>query len=175
MTYTAEIESMFMEVNELMNQGSYTEAKERLSDLLEQEPGYGRAHNHMAWLYETQLKDSAKAAYHYRLALKFAPDYLPVYLNYIWFLFDQSQMKAHRALIAEAMTVNGINKPALLNELGRSEEVAGNFRAAAKHYKHAIAKSLNTDEIEVFKHNIKRVLGKLSLLDRVILWLSANS
>lgn len=151
-----------------MNDGNYIDAKNELTALLADEPGYGRAHNHLGWLYENQIRDNAKADYHYGLALKFAPDYVPVYLNYIWFLFEQGQLEKHRALIDTAMAVAGVCDAALLNELGRSDEISGNFRSAARNYKRAVDKSIVAEELEVFQNNRKRALSKLSLIDRLV-------
>lgn len=169
MTNIAFVENLFMEANALMNEQQFAEAKTQLEALLEIEPGYGRAHNHMAWLYENQLQNAEKAGYHYKLALKFAPDYLPLYLNYIWFLFEQGRYEAHRELIEKASKLAGVNQAALANELGRSAEISGAMAKAAAQYARAAELSMNTEEIAVYQANAKRAKSKLSLLQRLVL------
>src|SRR6188474_1601647 len=71
--YLAEL--YFMEATELLIDWKYAEAKKKLEEIVELEPGYGRAHFRLGWLYFFRLCDFERANYHLRLAMKLSPEF----------------------------------------------------------------------------------------------------
>lgn len=66
-----EVENLFLEISKAIDERDLSGAKLLLEELLSIDPGYGRAHNHLGWIYETKIKDFQKAQRHYELAIKF--------------------------------------------------------------------------------------------------------
>lgn len=160
------IEELFLKVDDLFSKGEFAEGKTVLEEILENEPGYGRAHNHMGWLYYAKLDDNVKAEYHYKLAIKFAANYPAPYINLTYLL---NNMNRHTELVAHvevALKVEGTVKSVLYNELGKSYEINGHYTEATNAYKSAIKYSLHKEEMINLNENLDRVKNKVNLFER---------
>jgi tetratricopeptide (TPR) repeat protein len=71
---TFELEEKFMDADNMIKDNYIAEAVRLLNEILAEAPDFGKAHNHLGWIYETKIKDYDKATEYYRLALKFSPD-----------------------------------------------------------------------------------------------------
>lgn len=160
------VEEYFINVDKLFSNGEFAEGKKLLEEILEMEPDYGRAHNHLGWVYYAKLEDYKRAEYHYRLAKKFAPDYHAGYINLSFVLVETGKYDEARSNVADAMKVVGINKATLYNELGRIEELTGNYKEALKNYREAVKLGMNKGEIEVYNSNMERLKNKISLFGK---------
>ncbi len=160
------VEESFLQVDKLFADGEYSEGKKLLEEILEMEPDYGRAHNHLGWLYFTKFDNYERADYHFRLGIKFSPDYPASYINYTYLLNDLNEVEALQKNVERAMKVKGINKAILFNELGRSCEVNGNYAAAVDNYKNAIKHCLNKQEMDTYNQNMERVKSKKSIFSK---------
>lgn len=138
----------------------FLEAKGYLEEALAEEPTYGKAHNHLGWLYMYHLNDLEKAERHLRLALKYAANDKAPYIHMSTLLFEMGKLEECEAMLEKASLVPGVEKSFLYNEYGRLNEVRGRFRGAIRSYKDAIRWSLNAHEIAVAKDNIRRCRSK---------------
>jgi len=160
------IEEQFLEVDKLLEKAQYAEAKKLLEQILEDEPGFGRAHNHLGWLYYAKLDDYEKAAYHFKLSIKFSANYPAPYLNYTYLL---NYLNRHDDLVehvASALKVEGVSQSIINNELGKSYEVNGNFKAAVNAYMEAKRFSLDKKETEMIDENLSRVKNKIGIFQK---------
>lgn len=164
------VEEYFMQVDKLFAEQEYGKGKKLLEEILEIEPAYGRAHNHLGWLYYAKLDDYGKAEYHYKLAKKFAPDYPHGYINLSYILVETRRFDEAKENAGEALKVAAVNRAVIYNELGRVEELSGNYKEALKHYKEAVKSSLNKNELEVYNGNIERVKNKVNLFGKKFVW-----
>lgn len=160
------IEELFLKVDDFFSRGEFTDGKKLLEDILEHEPGYGRAHNHLGWLYYAKLDDYVKAEYHFKLAIKFAADYPAGYMNLTYLLNYLNRYDELVKHIETALNVGGTVKSVLYNELGKAHEMNGYYAEASKAYKAAIRFSLNKDEMASLNENLARVKNKVSLFER---------
>ena len=169
-----EVESLFIEANRAIDEKDLAEAKEILEDILAIEPSYGRAHNHLAWIYETELRDFEKACMHYKLAIKFAgKDYPVAYVNYIYLLLDMEQYNEVSSLILEASDVKGIRESILYYQQGRVLEASNHLTLAYEWYKKAKKTSFDNSFIQILKLEIQRVLDKMNVFQKLYakIWL----
>lgn len=160
------IEALFLEVDSLFSKSEFSEGRKLLEEILEAEPGYGKAHNHLGWLYYAKLDDYAKADYHFKLAIRFAPEYPAAYMNLSYLLNYLNRYDELVAHVDLALRVEGTTKSVLYNELGKSHEFNGNYAEANKAYKAAIRFSLNSEEMEGLNKNLLRVKSKMSFFER---------
>jgi tetratricopeptide (TPR) repeat protein len=80
-----DLEEKFLTADRLISENRLSEAAKTLEEILAEAPDFGKAHNHLGWLYETKFKNLQRAEEHYRLALKFSPDYIHRFVNsMIW-------------------------------------------------------------------------------------------
>jgi tetratricopeptide (TPR) repeat protein len=145
-------------------QKDYLEGMRLLEEALTIEPHYGKAHNHMGWLYLFQIIDWAKAETHFRLALKHMPTYSAAYIHMSHMLFENGRFEELTELLEKAITVGGVQKSFIYNEYGRMFEVNGKLRKAVKFYKNAVRWTFNDQELNVYKDNIRRCRDKRWIL-----------
>ncbi len=161
------IESLFLRANQKIDEQNYEEAKSILEEILELDPTFGRAYNHLGWLYSEILKMYDKAEPLYRLALKYEPEYGAPYVNYLYLLFDTNQLDKVDAIAQKAQRVQSVDKAILNHLLGRREELKGNLKAAYNYFDKAASLSLNERFISDMNAQKQRVLSRLNRLGRI--------
>lgn len=77
------LESEFLRADQLIAQDLIEEAKSVLINILAEDPNFGKAHNHLGWIFERKENNPQKAEMHYKIAIETAPDYGSGYLGYI--------------------------------------------------------------------------------------------
>lgn len=159
-----DIEEKFLKADQLIGENKLSEAAKMLEDILLEVPDFGKAHNHMGWLYETKFKNLSRAEEHYRLALKFSPDYTAAYYNYCYLLSSLRKYDELEKLLQEAIGVSGISYATLYNEYGLMREMQGLLDDAIHYYKLHIKNSFDTKSIETAAESIKRCERKKQLI-----------
>jgi tetratricopeptide (TPR) repeat protein len=131
-----------------------------LNELLYDEPGYGRLHNHLGWAYTYYTGDSVRAELHLRMAIKFHSGFFAPYLH-----IGQLLIRIGRATEAIEYLEIGLTKPeanlvALWELIGRAYELKTEYRKAIAAYKQAMIASMADHEVNTFKEGIKRCRKK---------------
>lgn len=160
------VEELFLKVDDLFSKGEFFEGKKILEELLEQEPGYGRAHNHLGWLYYAKFDEFEKAENHFKLAIKFAALYPAGYMNLTYLL---NYLNRHEELVRhidKSLKIEGTVKSTLYTELGKSYEINGKYKEATESYRSAIRFSLNKEEMASLNENLDRVKTKTGLFEK---------
>ncbi|WP_299837560.1 tetratricopeptide repeat protein [uncultured Tenacibaculum sp.] len=160
-------ENLFFEADKLIEENRIVEAKEMLLELLSEFPDYGRAHNHLGWLYNMKFNNYPKAKNHLELAIKFAPDYHAAYSNYSYLLID---MYLNDEMITFGKKVIGrsvVDKSTIYNKMGQAYELKGDFVNAHKNYKLAIKETINNKAVDAIYASVSRVRKKMSLMQRI--------
>lgn len=166
MQTTREIEEMFLEADKAFDNGEHTEGKKMLEQILREEPSFGRAHNHLGWLYKNRYQDNGKAEKHYLLAIKFEPEYTPTYINYAYLLRDEDRLDELETLLNNALKIKGMNKCNVFDEFGSLYELRGDYKNAIGYYKKAITYCLNDKIVTDLQNHIKRCRKKASLFSK---------
>jgi len=159
-----DIEEKFLQADQLIGDGRLSEAAKMLEDILAEAPDFGKAHNHMGWLFETKFKNLVRAEEHYRLALKFSPDYTAAYYNYCYLLSSLRKYEELEKLLKQAITISGISYATLYNEYGLMREMQGNLDDAIHYFRLHIKNSFDGKSIETAAESIKRCERKKELL-----------
>ena len=84
-----ENDELFFLADKAISDGKIVEAEEMLNTIIASTPTYGKAYNHLGWLYYYKFLDSEKAEYYFELVLKHSPEYKPVYLHYSALLWSR--------------------------------------------------------------------------------------
>ncbi|HNR21073.1 MAG TPA: hypothetical protein PKN75_02315 [Bacteroidia bacterium] len=158
-------EQYFIEATELINCWSFADAKKKLEEIIEVEPGYGRAHYQLGWLYFYKFRDYETANYHLRLAIKLSPEFPTTYYTYAYLLNEINHPVALQKHAAKALTVRGIDTPVIYNELAKSFELNGNYSEAICHYRKALKFTLCHEQIGEIEKHIERVKMKSKTFD----------
>lgn len=158
-------EAMFYEADLMIERGKITEATRLLMELIEKFPAFGRAYNHLGYIYETKFRDITRAEAYYKKALELAPDYPGAYLNFSILLSNQERWDDLKQLLTKALSCPGIHKGKIHSEFGIMHEIRGEFDAAVESFKAAIRYSFTEAEVETYKAAIRRVLDKKIILN----------
>ncbi len=158
------LDDMFFEADQLIKDQRISDAIIKLNDILAEAPDYGRAHNHLGWIYETKYKDYTKAYEHYRLALKFTPDYAAVYYNYAILLSTMRKFDELEKLLEQAIKVPGINFATIYNEYAIMYETLGKLDDAIHYYKLYAQNLFDTKLIEGAVESVNRCKRKKEIL-----------
>lgn len=163
-----DVEILFLEVSKAIDQHDIGAAKQLLDEILLIDPGYGRAHNHLGWIYETKIKDFKNAQRHYELAIKFCKGSYPiVYINYAYLLIDHGQFDKAEKIIAEGLNVSGADKATLYYQKGKIAEHKQNFLKALKLYQHAYQLNFSKDFQSILKIEIQRIESKMNFWQKL--------
>jgi Tfp pilus assembly protein PilF len=160
-----DLEEKFLSADKLIGENSLSEAAKILEEILEEAPDYGKAHNHMGWLFETKFKNLARAEEHYRLALKFSPDYTAAYYNYCYLLSTLRKFDELEKVLEHAIRVSGISYATIYNEYGMLREIQGKLDDAIHYFKLHIKNSFDGKSIETAADSIKRCERKKLLIN----------
>jgi tetratricopeptide (TPR) repeat protein len=157
-------DELFFEADALIAQGKITEAISTLESILASEPSYGKAYNHLGWIYETKYKDYLKAEEFYKKCFAYAPEYPAVYVNLAVVLSTLGKYDELKRILERALTVAGVEKSTIHNEFGIMYELQGEYKLAIESYKNAIRNSLNDVNVETYRKSIQRVKTKMEVL-----------
>ncbi len=160
---THRLEELYLEGEQAIKNGDFVEALHKLEEMLNEDPQSCRAHNSLGWLYKTQLDDYDRAETHYKMCIKYAPNYPHAYWNYVYLLTDLERFTEAVELMKHALGIPSVDKPSVHNRLGMIHEMQGMYEEAIGYYKQAIRLSLNSEFIEDSKRNIERCEYKISL------------
>ncbi len=160
-----EAEEMFAKADKLLNEGVLKEAVDILTQIVKRNPHFGKAYNHLGWVYETKYKNAARAEEYYKAAMKYAPHYNASYLNYSYMLSNQHRFDELKAHLDRISNIQGIAKDTIANEYAIMYEMQGNTKKAMEHYQHAAMVTLDTTKLEKYRDAIERCRQKIEMLN----------
>src|SRR5438045_3865424 len=136
------LDEWFYEADQNIKDQRYADAMQTLEAILAESPGYGKAYNHLGWLYETKYRDLKKAEEYYRKCLDIEPEYAPVYMNLAVVLSGMEKWKELDELLSKALDTPGVDRAAVYNEYGIMHEMQADYEKAITNYKNAIRYTL---------------------------------
>jgi Tfp pilus assembly protein PilF len=160
-----EAEEMFAQADKLLNDGVIIEAVEKLTQLLRRNPRFGKAYNHLGWVYETKYKNMQRAEEYYKAAMQYAPHYNAAYLNYSYFLSNLGRFDDLKAHLDRVSRIPGIAKDTIANEYAIMYEMQGNLQEAIDYYQKAAIVTLDITKLDKYKESIERCKRKIEILN----------
>ncbi|MFN8322506.1 MAG: tetratricopeptide repeat protein [Chitinophagales bacterium] len=158
------MEDLFMEADRLISDQKIGEAFSKLTGITQEMPTFGKAYNHLGWIYETKYKDFPNAEKFYKLAIENSPDYLAAYYNYAIVLSTLQKWDELTALLNKALTVAGINKSTIQNEFAIMYEAQGKYSEAIDAYKKYAAATFDNKQLDSAKDSIERCKKKMEIM-----------
>lgn len=166
-----DVENLFLEVGKAIDDRDISVAKALLEEILLIDPGYGRAHNHLGWIYETKIKDFKRAKRHYELAIKFCKGTYPVvFVNFGYLLIEFGDLEEALKIIEEGLLVPGADKATLFYQKGKIAEHQQNYAQAFRTYQLAQKMNFNKDFHTMLVNEMNRVQNKMGFWDKLKLW-----
>lgn len=156
-------DELFFEADALIGEKKILDALQILEGIIIENPQYGKAYNHLGWIFETKYKDLNKAEEFYKKCILYTPEYTPVYYNYSVLLSTLGKYQEQEKHLIAALNVQGIDKASMHNEMGIMYELQGNYPKAIEQYKNSIRFSLSSQTIETYKGSIDRCYNKMEI------------
>ena len=163
MDHLTKLEELLDQANLDIKNGLYDEATNKLEKILDIDSNFGKAYNHLGYLYEVKFKDFEKGETLYKLCLEKSPMYPSVYYNYAIVLSTLGKWNELKELLDQAMTVPGITKSTIYNEYAIMYEQQGMLEEAIEHYRKAGLNTLDKGVLERAKASIERCKMKKEL------------
>lgn len=163
MDHLTKLEELLDQANLDIKDGYYEAASNKLEQIIDMDPNFGKAYNHLGYLYEVKFKDYEKGETLYKLALEKSPMYPSVYYNYAVCLSTLGKFDQLKELLDTALTIPGITKATIYNEYGIMYEQQGEITKAIDNYKKAAQLTLSNDVLSRTKNSIERCKQKLDL------------
>lgn len=164
---TNRADDLFIEADKLISQENIVEGKDMLLDILSDFPDYGRAHNHLAWIYHYKIQDYEKSEYHYKLALKYSKNYHAPYNNYSYLLVDMNKYDEMIQFGKASLKVKNIDKAVIYNLMARSYELKSELDQAYKLYKQAKVYSIAANFLQEVNASLQRVQNKMNVIQKI--------
>ncbi len=164
MDHLTKLEEMLDQANTDIKNGKYDEASNKLEKIMDLDPDFGKAYNHMGYLYEVKFKEYEKGETLYKLCLEKSPMYPAVYYNYSVLLSTLGKYDELKNLLNKALTIPGITKSTIYNEFAIMYEQQGKLDEAIEQYKKCGLNTLNKDVLNRAKDSIARCKSKKELM-----------
>jgi tetratricopeptide (TPR) repeat protein len=158
-------EDMLFEADALIKENRISEAISLLENIIASSPDFGKAYNHLGFIYETKLKELDKAEKMYKQCIAYTPDYPAVYLNLSIVLSSLGKFEEQRQLLDKSINVSGVDKASIYNEMGIMYELQAEYNKAIEHYKLAIRHTLIDNNLETYKKSMERCRTKRDLME----------
>ncbi len=157
------LDAEFDRADHLISQDLVEEARVVLQSILEENPRYGKAHNHLGWLYKNKDNNNRIAENHYKQALELVPDYGAIYMNYSYLLSEEKRFDELEKLLSKAETIEEVNKSNLNREWAYYYEDTKQFERAIDKYKEYALSLYDNNLIDKAKEGIIRCRQKLEI------------
>ncbi|MEZ4858044.1 MAG: hypothetical protein R2781_04475 [Flavobacteriaceae bacterium] len=163
MDHLTKLEELLDLANTDIKNGLYDEATNKLEKIISIDPNFGKAYNHMGYLYEVKFKDFEKGETLYKLCLEKSPLYPAVYYNYSILLSTLGKWDDLKELLDQAMNIPGITKSTIYNEYAIMYEQMGELDKAIENYRQAGLNTLDKATLDRAKTSIERCKAKKEL------------
>ena len=153
-------EQYIRKAEKLFEEYMIEEGKMILEGLLEEEPGYGKAHNHLGWMYLYHEDEEEKAEMHLKYSILFDPSFAPTYLHLACLYIRKNEYQKALEILEKGLEAKDAYKVLIYELKGQSYEGLEQYSTALKNYKSALRFALNDWEASSIETNIKRTRKK---------------
>ncbi len=164
MDHLTKMEELLNQANSDIKNGFFDEATNKLEKIIDIDPNFGKAYNHLGYLYEVKFKEFDKGETLYKLCLEKSPMYPPVYYNYAVLLSSLRKFDELKELLDSAIGIPGITKSTIYNEYAIMHEQQGELDKAIEYYKKCALDTLDKNVLETAKTSMDRCKLKKELL-----------
>lgn len=158
-----EAEDLFAEADALIKEEKIRESVELLFKILQRNPNFGKAYNHLGWIYENKYKNYPRAEDYYKKAMQLTPEYAASYLNYIYFLSNLSRFDELKAHLDKTSQIPSVARETIYNEYAIMFEMTGKPEEAMDFYMKTAMATLDSEKLNRCKESINRCKTKVEL------------
>jgi superkiller protein 3 len=156
-------ENQLLQARIFWDEGKIDESTQLLSLILSRKPDFGKALAFQGWLFYKYYVDYTNAEDSFKKALRTAPDYPELYLNYGEFLIQLERYNEAIAVLNKGMEVPCIDKYKAHRLFGMLYERQKEWDEAIASYTKSIQYTFLLDEMEQSKYDLNRIAQKRNL------------
>ena len=164
MDHLTKLEEMLDQANLEIKNGKFEDASNILEKMIDIDPNFGKAYNHLGYLYEVKFKEYEKGETLYKLCIEKSPMYPSVYYNYSVLLSTLGKWDELETLLDNAINIPGIIKATIYNEYAIMHEQRGELDKAIDYFRKAGMNTLDKSVLDRAKTSIERCKSKKDLL-----------
>jgi tetratricopeptide (TPR) repeat protein len=158
-----ECETMLVQANTLIKEQRTQESVELLLKILQCNPQFGKAYNHLGWVYEVDYRNYTRAEEYYKKAMEYEPEYSASYTHYARLLSSCKRFDELKAHLDMALTIPTVPDEVIYSEYALMYEMQQNPEAAKNYYIKAAMITLDGKKLTYYKESIDRCQLKLDL------------
>lgn len=158
-----ECETMLAEANTLIQEKRSQESVELLLKILQFNPQFGKAYNHLGYVYEIDYRDYTRAEEYYKKVMQYEPNYNPAYTHYARLLSNCKRFDELKAHLDIALTIPTVSDEIIYHEYALMYEMQQNPEATMNYYIKAAMTTLEAKKIILYQESINRCKTKLEL------------
>lgn len=154
---------MLDQANLEIKNGKYEVASNILEKIIDIDSNFGKAYNHLGYLYEVKFKEFEKGETLYKLCIEKSPMYPAAYYNYAVLLSTLGKYDELNELLDQAINIPGVNKSTMYNEYAIMYEQQGKLDEAIEFYKKCALETLDHNVLNRAKESMDRCKLKKEL------------
>jgi hypothetical protein len=154
------IDEYLEEALRLADDEGHESALKLLERLVYEEPGYGRLHNTLGVIYFAYADNITQAEQHFRLAMKFAPEFADSYSHLCQLLRQEERLDEAIEIGKAGLKIKQSNKSRLLTGVAQAYELKRQYNKAIRDYRDALEHSAELWNCVVLEASIKRCKRK---------------
>jgi tetratricopeptide (TPR) repeat protein len=158
-----ECETMLAQAALLIKEKQSQESVELLLKILKLNPQFGKAYNHLGYIYEKDFTDYANAEECYKKSMQYEPTYSPPYTHYARLLSTCKRFDELKAHLDIALKIPTVPDEEIYFEYALMYEAQQNPEAAMNYYVKAAMMTLDTKRVTYVQESIDRCKAKLEL------------
>lgn len=160
---SANQDQQHLQVRQLLQQGRIADCLSELQLMTARDPEDGKAHALFGHLQLRHLEDMEAAESSLRLAMRYAPTYPPLYLDYAELLMRLEKHTETIAVLNRALEVKGIEKDRIHRLMGQVYEKEKRWSEAVDHYTQSILQSFSEEFVLEVRKDLMRIRMKMQL------------
>jgi tetratricopeptide (TPR) repeat protein len=158
-----ECQTMFAQAEVLLIEKRVQESAELLFKILQCNSHFGKAYNHLGWIYDVNYGNYIRAEEYYKNAIKYEPEYAPSYINYARLLSNTKRFDELKAHLEMSLNIPSISEESLYNEYAIMHEIQQNSEVAMNYFVKAAMATFDENRLATYQESINRCKTKLEL------------
>lgn len=160
---SANRDQQHLQVRQLLEQGRIADCLTELQLMTSMDPEDGKAQALLGRVQLRHLDDLEGAESSFRLAMRNAPTYAPLYVDYAELLMRLEKHTETIAVMNRALEVKGIEKDRIHRLMGQVFEKEKRWAEAVDHYTQSILFSFSEEFVLEVRKDLMRVRMKMQL------------
>lgn len=131
-----------------------------LNNLLYEEPGYGRLHNHIGWAHLYYTENLEQAEIHFKAAIRFDEEFPAPYIHLGKLYVDKEKYDEAIEVLADGLVQPQANKARMYELMGQAYEMQKEYKSAIQAYREAMLSSADSYSSKTYSDGIRRCRKK---------------